>query len=139
MTRQQRKQIEREFYNYKLNREKAANYVASHAYDGLSVDWSEPRVKSSSGNAPERNLINALSEEERAWKWCVVYQKTMERFYWTKKDELMRRRYELRETEDATCLRLCLSRRTYYYWLDELLAIAYRWAQKLFLLDQREK
>ena len=72
MTRQQRKQIEREFYNYKLNREKAANYVVSHAYDGFSVDWSKPRVKSSSGNAQERNLINALSEEEWVWKWCVV-------------------------------------------------------------------
>ena len=134
MTRAQRKQIEREFYNYKLNRDKAANYVASHAFDGFSVDWSEPRVKLSSGNTPERKLIDALSEEERAWKWCVVFQKTMERFRWTQKDELMRRRYEKRESEVETCMAIGIERRTYFYWLNEILEIAFMWGLTMHIL-----
>ena len=133
MTKQQRKQIEREFYNYKLNRDKAASYVASHAYDGFGVDYSALRVKSSHGNVPERTLINALGEEERAWKWCVVFQKTMDRFRWTQKDELMRRRYIEKESEVKTCMAVGIERRTYFYWLNELLDVAFLWALEMSL------
>ena len=134
MTRAQRKQIEREFYNYKQNRDKAANYVASHAFDGFGVDYSEPRVKSSPGNGVERNMIQALGEEERAWKWCVVFQKTMERFRWTQKDELMRRRYIEREHEAKTCMGIGIERRTYYYWINEILETSFLWANNFKLL-----
>ena len=133
MTRAQRKQIEREFYNYKANRDKAASYVASHAYDNFGMDYSEPRVKSSSGNGVERNVIRMISEEERAWKWCIVFQKTMERFRWTQKDELMRRRYISNEREVKTCMAVGIERRTYFYWLNELLDVAFLWALDLNL------
>ena len=134
MTRQQRKQIEREFYNYKANRDKAANYVASHAYDGFGIDYTEQHVKSSIFNNPERKLIQALGEEERAWKWCVVFQKTMERFRWTQKDELMRRRYIEREHEVKTCMGLCIARSTYFAWTEEVLLVAFMWAKEFNIL-----
>lgn len=134
MTKQQRKQIEREFYNYKLNRDKAANYVASHALDGLTIDYSEPRVKSSPGNTMENKLIKAIDEEDLAWRWYLVYEKTMERFYWTQKDELMRRRYEKKEHETATCMALCIARSTYFAWTEEIMLVAFMWAKELSLL-----
>lgn len=131
MTRQQRKQIEREFYNYKANRDKAANHVASHAYDGFGMDYSEPRVQSSPGNSVEDSLIRAISQEERAWKWCIVFQKTMERFLMEQKDELMRRRYILREHYLTTCTALCMAPSTYFYWVEDILNVAYKWAVEL--------
>lgn len=134
MTRAQRKQIEREFYNYKQNRDKAANYVASHAYDGFGVDYTKPQVRASHGNGVENNVIRAISEEERAWKWCLVYQKVFERFRWTQKDELMRRRYMEKEHEIKTCMAVGIERRTYFYWLNEMLDVAFLWALEWKLL-----
>ena len=131
MTKQQRKTIEREFFNYKRNRDKAAGYVASHAYDIFSVDYSEPRVSSSAGNVAEDRVVRLISEEDRAYQWCVVYQKTMERFYWSMKDVLMRRRYEKREHYLTTCNELHISDRTYYLWREDILNAAFLWAQKL--------
>ena len=135
MTRQQRKTIEREFYRYIENREKAAAHISERALDGFGTDFSEPRVKSSpKGNAMEARIIGIISESERTWAWCKVFEKTIERFRWTQKDELMRRRYIEGETDTETCMRICIERRTYYYWLNEILDIAFMWAREYGIL-----
>lgn len=135
MTRQQRKTIEREFYGYIENRDKAAAHISERALEGFETDFSEPRVKSSpKGNAMEARAISIISESVRAWNWCKVFEKTLERFKWTQKDELMRRRYIKRETDTATCMSICIERRTYYYWLNEILDTAFMWAHEYALL-----
>lgn len=132
MTRQQRKIIEREFYNYKDNMNKAATAAADCAYRNFSVDYISPRVKSSPiGNVAENKIVKLIGEEDRAWRWCVVFQKTMDRFRWTQKDELMRRRYIERESEVATCMAICIDRSTYYHWLNEILEIAFMWEKEI--------
>ena len=60
----------------------------------------------------------------------------MERFYWTQKDELMQRRFEKRESEIKICMHLLgIERRTYFYWLREILEVAFMWANNLKLLQ----
>ncbi len=131
MTRKQRNTIEHEFFNYRKNRDKAASYVSSHAFDVFSVDYAEPRVNVSAGNIAEERIVRMITEEDRAYRWCIVYQKTLERFYWSHKDALMRRRYEQGEHCLATCDALHISERTYYFWLEEILTVASLWAQTL--------
>lgn len=134
MTRQQRKTIEREFFAYPANLEKAANAAADCAYANFGTDFSEPRVKSSpAGNVAENRLIKLIGEEDLAWRWCVVYQKTFERFRWTQKDELMRRRYIERESEIKSCMEIGIARSTYYLWVEEILLAANMWAKDLGL------
>lgn len=133
MTKQQRRKIEYEFFNYKRNLETAAGYIAEHAFDGFGVDYSRSPVKSSPRNSVEKAIVRALCEEERAYKWCLVYQRTMDRFRWTQKDELLHRRYQTSEHEVQTCMNIHVERRTYYYWLTEILEVAFLWAQELGL------
>lgn len=128
MTKQQRKKIEREFYGYTRNRQKAADYVSSHAYDHFGVDYSSERVNSSRGNGTESSVIRMIDEEDEAWRWCLVFEKTLERFRWEKKDELMRKKYIERKNPYTICVEIGIERRTYFYWLDEIRRIAFQWA-----------
>lgn len=134
MTRQERRQIEREFFNYKENREQAANYVASSAYNGFAIDYSHERVHSSAGNSVEQAVINAISKEERAWKWCVVFQKTLDKYRWEQKDKLILKKYIERKPRWRICEELCIQERTYHYWLNDILETAYMWVKALILL-----
>lgn len=135
MTRQQRREIEKEFYRYRDNCKLAATLVADRAFEGFDVDFSGSRVRSSPrGNPVENKVLSAISEAERAWKWCKVFEKTIERFKWTQKDELMRRRYIRRETDIETCSGICIDRSTYYHWLNEILEISFMWARDLRIL-----
>ena len=128
VTQQQRKKIEREFYGYIRNRQKAADYVSSHVYDHFGVDYSSERVKSSHGNGTESSVIRMIDEAEEAWRWCLVFEKTLQRFRWEKKDVLMRKKYIERKSPYAICGESGIERRTYFYWLDEIRRIAYQWA-----------
>lgn len=135
MTKQQRQTIEREFFACSSEPSRRKNVIAEAAYAHFGTDYSEPRVKSSpAGNSAENRLVRLLDEEERATRWCTVFQKTMERFRWTQKDELMRRRYLGREPYLVTCDAMCLSPSTYYSWTEDILLVAFRWAQELKIM-----
>ena len=134
MTRQERRQIEREFFNYKSNREQAADYVASSALNGFAIDYSHERVQTSSGNSVERSLINAISKEERLYRWCVVFQKTLDKYRWEQKDKLIIKKYIERKPRWRICMELCVAERTYHMWLNEILGTAYMWATELELI-----
>lgn len=128
MNRTQRRQIEREFYNYKVNKQIAAEYVSAHALDGFAVDYSKERIQASCGNGVENKIIAALGKEETAYKWCVVFQKTMDKYRWELKDELMRKRYIEKQSPDRTCYEIRIGRRTYDYWVEEIIVSAFLWA-----------
>lgn len=133
MTKQERRQIEREFFNYKSNREQAAEYVASSALSGFAIDYSHERVQSSSGNAVERSVITAISKEERLWKWCLVFEKTLDKYRWEQKDKLILKKYIERKPRWQIELDLSLDRSTYYRWLVDILETAYMWAKEFEL------
>ena len=133
MTRQERRQIEREFFNYKSNREQAAEYVASSALSGFAIDYSHERVQSSSGNSVERSVITAISKEERLWKWCLVFEKTLDKYRWEQKDKLILKKYIERKPRWQIEIDLSLDRSTYYRWLVDILETAYMWAKEFEL------
>ena len=134
MTLQQRRAIDRELYRYEQNKKKAAEYVASHAFDNFSMDYSSLHVKSSQRNAAERRLITEIGEAERAWKWCKVFENVMTKYRWEKKDELMRKKYIEKKTTVCVALELHIDRATYFRWLDEVRGTAWQWAIEYKLL-----
>lgn len=134
MTKQQRKMIEREFYNYEKNRNEAADYISSRALARMGVDYSRERVKSSNGNFVEESVINAVDKYERLYKWCLVYEKTLDRFRWTQKDKLMQMRYIDKNHDVCICDVIGISDRTVRYWVEEILQVAFMWAQEFNLI-----
>lgn len=106
----------------------AAEYVASHALDGFAVDYSRERVQTSYNNGTENKIIGAICKEETAYKWCVVFQKTMDKFRWEQKDILMRKKFIDKKSWISICSEIGIERRTYFYWLEEILFTAYLWA-----------
>lgn len=134
MTRQERKKIENEFFNYKTNLDKAANFVASSAFDGFAIDYSHERVRSSGGNSVERAIINAISEEEKAYKWCKVFEKTLDKYRWEQKDILIVKKYIDHRPRWRIMFELALSEKTYHRWLDDILYTGYMWAKEFSLI-----
>ncbi|MDE7330298.1 MAG: hypothetical protein K2N30_04315 [Clostridia bacterium] len=133
MTKQQRKTIEREFYKYKWNKRESENYaVCAVAYDSTAPDGE--RVKTSGSNTAEQLVIRAIYETERMRGWVTAFEKTLEKFKWEQKDKLMEKRYIERQSPERTCYEIGMARRTYDYWVDDILQVAYRWAKELKLL-----
>ncbi len=133
MTKQQRKMIEREFYRYKWNKQEVENYtVTAVAYDSSAPDGE--RVKTSSVNNQEQLVIRAIYETERLRGWCMVFEKTLEKFKWEQKDKLMQKRYIEKKSVWRTCEEIGISRATYFYWLEDILQVACLWAKELNLL-----
>ena len=125
--------IEREFYNYEKNRNEAADYISSRALARMGVDYSRERVKSSNGNFVEESVINAVDKYERLYKWCLVYE-TIDRFRWTQKDKLMQMRYIDKNHDVCICDVIGISDRTVRYWVEEILQVAFMWAQEFNLV-----
>lgn len=134
MTKQQRKKIEREFYNYENMRNECAEYMAERAVAGLGVDFSGERVKTSRVNTTEDKVVKTVDEYERMYKWCLVYEKTLERFKWTLKDKLMQMRYIDKNHQVCICDVIGISDRTLRYWVEEILQVAFMWAEEYKLL-----
>lgn len=133
MTKSTRREIEREFFNYNSNRIKAAELVASSAYNGFAIDYSHERVKASNGNSVESSIINSISREERLYWWCMVFEKTLDKYRWEQKDRLMIMKYIDRKPRWRICNELGIQERTYHYWLNDILETAFLWANEFGL------
>ena len=134
MRKQWLRVLDSELYSYEENKKKAAEHVASCAFDDFSCDFSAQKVKCSYQNVPERKIINELFEAERAWKWCKVFENTATKYRWEKKDELMRKKYIEKKLPHQISRELHIDRATYFRWLEEIRLTAYQWAVEMRLL-----
>lgn len=129
MTKTQKKLIEREFYKYKENKRNCGNVVNKVAFMSRISD--EERVMTSSGNTIENTMVRALNEDIRIHNWVKVFENTLSKFKWEQKDKLMQKRYIERESPERTCHELAISRSTYFYWVEDILQVAFMWAKEL--------
>lgn len=134
MTKQQRKIIEREFYNYEKNRNEAADYISSRALARMGVDYSRERVKSSNGNSVEESVIKTVDKYERMYKWCLVYEKTLDRFRFTLRDKVMQLRYIKHRNNVYIGKMIYVCERTVRYWVNEIQEVAFHIAQEFNLI-----
>lgn len=133
MTNEQKKTIEREFYRYRENKQLAGKFLDDFICSRLATDYSKDRVNGSGENATENGVVCAVSKEmaqgARARKWAIVYEKTKDKYFCEGKDKLMQLRFQERKSIYRVCEELHIERRTYFYWLEQVLNTAYVWAQ----------
>lgn len=134
MKSQERRIIERHFYNYEQERNEAADYISSRAIANMGMDYSKERVQSSHTNTVEEKFVKTADEYDKMYHWCLVYEKTFERFKWTLKDKLMQMRYIDRNSEVCYCNEIGISERTARYWVEEIIQVAHMWAIEFKLL-----
>ena len=131
MTRQQKRTIEREFYRYKENKAMGGEFIKDYAYSRIAVNYESDRVCGSGINTTEKSVVDAISKDvaknARAFKWTLVFERTMDRVRFTQKDKLMRLKYIERRNVLSICEELHISRATYFYWKDEVLLHAFQW------------
>lgn len=134
MTQEQKRKIKREFYRYQKNRDRAATEISEMALAHFGVDYSSDRVRSSPGNLSEKIIVRFIDETDESYRWCLVFEKTIERFRWTGKDKLMRMKFLERHNAYHIQGEIGIERSTYFYWLNDILSVAYLWAldYKLF-------
>lgn len=133
MTNAQKKTIEREFYRYRENKQLAGKFLDDFVSKHLVADYSKDRVSGSGENGVENGVVSAISKEAatgaRARKWALVYERTRDKYFCEGKDRLMQLRFQEHRSVCSICAALHIERRTYFYWLEQILNTAYIWAQ----------
>lgn len=135
MTNQQKKIIEKEFYRYKENKQIAGKFIDDYVAKQLSVNYEKDRVNGSGLNGVESGVISAIDKDAatgaRSRKWAIVYEKTRDKYFREGKDRLMQLRFQENKNVTQVCRELHIERRTYFYWLEEILNTAKLWANAL--------
>ena len=135
MTTAQRKTIEREFYRYRENKEAAGRFLDDFVTQHLAAVYGKDRVHGSGLNGVENNILSAIDKDAaigaRARKWAIVFEKTKDKYFCEGKDKLMQLRFLEKKSVFQVCQKLHIERRTYFYWLEEVLQTAKLWANTL--------
>ena len=127
MTNAQKKTIEREFYRYRENKQLAGKFLDDFVNKHLVADYSKDRVSGSGENGVEKEAATGA----RACKWALVYERTRDKYFCEGKDKLMQKVFQERKSVFRVCSEIGIQRRTYFYWLDEILNTAKLWANAL--------
>lgn len=128
---ERKKRIERAFYNFSANREKANINPEELAFCGMAIDYSKVSVQSSTSNATEDKLIKAIDEAAEAYKWFKVVENTLIRYRDDYKHKLIVLLYFERLTPNKALRRLGIDRATLFRWKNEILLTAEFWAYEL--------
>lgn len=135
MTNQQKKIIEKEFYRYKENKQIAGKFLDDYVAKQLAINYGKDRVSGTGLNGVESGVISAIDKDAangaRSRKWAIVYEKTRDKYFHEGKDKLMQLRFQDKKNIFQVCRELHIERRTYFYWLDEILNTAKLWANAM--------
>lgn len=135
MNKETRKKLEVAFYEYKKNRDLAVCDILNDIADRLlTVNYDKLPVKTSQTYGVDSAIINYIDRNDERYKWCKVVEKTMERFYGEYKDKLIIKFFFEKKGVNRTAYELHISRRTFFYWLDEILLKAEFWAREYGLI-----
>ena len=126
--------IKNAFRNYESNKAIAAEWLCSLPSAGLVANYSGIKVSSSGQNGIERQVIENSQKEYTAYSWCKVVENTLIRFKGEHKDKLIELFFFRRLGANLTAKRLHISKRTLFYWLDEILFVAEMWARDYKLI-----
>ena len=138
MDKKIRKKIEYAFYNYEKLVKASAQEVVDLAYKDIAVSYDKPAVQSSSGKTMQDKICNLIDKMSESYRWAMVVEKTIEHFEWDLKKKLIIYRYFKRYGRFKTMDMIGISERTYNYWNEDILTLAYRWAEKFNLLGEED-
>ena len=126
-----KKKLEKAFYNFELNRERAEVNIAELAYCGLGTDYSKVNTQSSKTNVVEDKIIKVIDEKVEAYKWFKVVENTIIKYRDDYRHKLIVYLYFNRLTPNRVSRRLNIDRATLFRWKNEILLTAEFWAVKL--------
>lgn len=131
---ERKNKIEKAFYNFELNRERAQINASELALCGMGTDYSKIAVHSSKKYSSEDSIIKAMDEAAEAYKWFKVVENTIIRYRDDYKYRLIVCLYFERLTPNKTTKKLKIDRATLFRWKNEILLTAQYWAKELKIL-----
>lgn len=134
MTKKEAQLIESKFYTYRENARRAAELGRNKALEFIAGGFGRTSSPTNR-NGVEKSVIDAVSEAEEISRWCIVVEKTLDRFHFDPKEKLILSRYFKGYSVLRVCLDVGISESTFSNWRREILEHARRWAITLHLID----
>ena len=137
MKNETRKMIKKAFYTYKEMMKRAVVSTVEWAESNFAVDYSKVSVQTSPNNYKETQLCSLMDNNLKAVRWCYVVEKVLDHYHFEQdKVKFIKIFYFDKKGESLTCLEVGISRRAFFYWQEEILEIAYKWAKELKLIGE---
>ena len=135
MTKKERKIIEHALYNYKKFFNNVVMSTVEWAESGLAIDYSKPRITTTSGNFKENKLCGIIDTTEGKLKYCRLVEKVLEHYHFDNaKIRFIEVHFFNNKNDISTCMEVGISRRSFYNWQNEIVEFAYNWAKELKVL-----
>ena len=129
-----RSKLKRALYGYNERKERGARLIIEWADSNMGTDYGKVSVQSSKTNAKENKLCALMDEQMKDYRWCVAVEKVLDYYKFDIRSKLIRFRYFERKSEEQTCFNIGISRRTFFYWNEEILLKLQQWAEELGVL-----
>jgi hypothetical protein len=139
MDKNVRHKIEYAFYNYDKLRDSSAKELVDLAYKDIAVSYDKPAVQSSGGKTMQDKICALIDKTSENYRWAMVVEKTIEHFAWDCKKQLIIEKYFKKENRYKIAQNIGMSDRTFDYWLEDILTLAYRWAIELGVMENKKE
>ena len=137
MKKSTRRLIKKAFYNYKEMMNKLVASTVEWAESNFAVDYSKVAVVTSPSNHKETQLCGLMDDNLKKCRWCYVVEKVLDHYHFERdKVKFIESHYFKNKGDVATCIELGICRSTFYYWQEEILEEAYKWAVELKLVQE---
>ena len=124
MERAMKKEVEYFFYNYKTLKKLADEKAEDVAEKRVTAHYGKISVQEPKQNGYENAIIKALAASEETQKWLGVVDKTLEHYDGSGKDDFIKSKYFLKNSEYQLCEKFFVERRAIFRWADEILTYA---------------
>lgn len=132
MDGKERRIVKRALFNYPRALDDVVISTVDWAESNMAVDYSKVMVSSTPSNHKETQLCNLIDKNQNKIRWCYVVEKVLDHYrFQDDKVKFIEAFFFEKKTDTQVCLEIGLSRRTLFYWQEEVLDIAYRWAREL--------
>lgn len=137
MERNSRSIVKEAICNYQKFFSDAIQSTVEWAEKNMAVNYSKVNVSSSPSNHKETQLCKLIDDNQKKVRWCYVVEKILDHYCFDEeKIRFINLHFFKNKGEIATCLDIGISRRTFYYWENEILDIGILWAKKIKLLGE---
>lgn len=125
MTTDQKKIIEKNFYNYKKNLTEIK--YCPHCGGQILDDGTPFKMECSSCGTVFETICNKDL-------WSIVFVNTAKKYKWQVEENIMTEKFINKKQQYNICSKLKIKKRTYFYYLNRIYETAYMWAKELMLL-----
>lgn len=137
MERKVRGIVKKALNNYPVIFSDVVQSTVDWAESNMAIDYGKVAVKTSPGNYKEAQLCKLLDDNQQKARWCYVIEKVLDHYKFEQdKIKFIRAFYFDKKSEVQACMEVGISRRTMFYWQEEILDITYRWAKELKVIGE---